>query len=155
MGERARLGSGPRRRAVAGFTLLELLVTLLVLALAVGLVVPMVGRSTETVRARAEVAAFAALLRHAREQAITRREPHAVVVDPTARRVTLVAGETVRESRSLPERLTVEAIPPPALSVRFDPSGLSTGADFRVTTGAVRYRVTVDALTGRVRSERE
>jgi prepilin-type N-terminal cleavage/methylation domain-containing protein len=139
-----------------GFTLLELVVTLLVLALAIGLAMPAIGRSTEAIRARAEVARFAALLRHTREQAITTRRAHALVVEPQGHRVRIVAGaDEVRETRALPADFVVEADPPPALSVRFQPEGTSTGGLFHVASGAVRYRISVDALTGRVRAERE
>src|SRR2546422_3729032 len=69
-----------------GFTLLELIITLLVVAVAVGLVAPTIGRSTEGMRARAEVAGFSATLRHAREQAITTRQAHTVVVNLIDRR---------------------------------------------------------------------
>ena len=54
----------------------------------------------------------------------------------------------------LSDRLTIEATPPPALVVRFDAQGGSSGGDFRLTSGSVTWRVTVDALTGRVRSAR-
>ena len=139
-----------------GFTLLELIVTLFVVALAVGVVVPVVGRGTETLRGRSEVARFSALLRHARDQAITTRRNHAVVIDPAAHRATIIAGrDEVRETRALPHDLGVEANPPPALTVCFEPNGVSSGADFRLTAGPVRYRVTVDTLTGRVRAERQ
>ena len=141
-----------------GFTLLELVVTLSVLALAVGLAVPTIARSTDAIRVRADVAGFSALLRHARERAIVTRTSQAVVVDPAGRRINLVAGGPegdVRESRALPERLTVEADPPPALVVRFEPQGGSSGGDFRLSSRGVVYRVTVDALTGRVRSGRQ
>ena len=67
MGNRSEIGA-------RGFTLIELIVTLLVVAVAIGLVAPAIGRSTEGVRARAEVAGFSATLRHAREQAITTRQ---------------------------------------------------------------------------------
>ena len=52
------------------------------------------------------------------------------------------------------ERFTIEATPPPALTVSFEPQGGSGGGDFRLTSGNVVYRVTVDALRGRVRSGR-
>lgn len=149
----------PARRSsprTAGFTLLELIVTLFVLALAVGLTVPTIGRSTETVRARAEVSRFAAMLRHAREQAITTRRPYSVVIDPQGNRVTIRTGDDeIRETRTLPDRFLVQANPPTALAVRFEAQGVSNGGDFRVTSGSVVYRVTVDPLTGRVRSQRE
>jgi type IV fimbrial biogenesis protein FimT len=152
MGHRAEVARA------AGFTLLELVVTLMVIALVVGLSMPMLGRSTETIRARSEVARFSAVLRHARERAITSRKPHAVVIDPDAHRLTVHEGGPdgeVRETRALAERLRIEATPPPALTVRFEPQGGSSGGDFRVVSGPVAYRVTVDALTGRVRSARE
>lgn len=149
MGRRAEV-------AARGFTLLELVVTLFVLALAVGLVAPAIGRSVDAVLARADVSGFAATLRHAREQAIATRQRYAVVVDPLERRVTVTAGDDdVRVRRSLSPRVAVEATPPSALTVRFEPQGSSSGGEFRLTSGAVAYRVTVDAATGRVRSHRE
>lgn len=147
-----------RREGVGarGFTLLELLVTISVIALAAGLALPAIGRSTETVRARAEVAGFSAVLRHAREQAITRRQPYRVVVEPVARRVTVLgADDEVRRTRVLPERLTIETVSAPSLTVRFEPEGSSSGGEFRLTSGTTTYRVTVDAVTGRVRATRE
>jgi prepilin-type N-terminal cleavage/methylation domain-containing protein len=145
---------GWRARSEQGFTLLELIVTLLILMLVVGLSVPVVGRSSDAVRSRAEVAGFSAVLRHARERAITSRLSHTVVIDPTNRSMTVTAGpdSEVRETRPLPERLTVEAIPPPALTVRFEPQGTSSGAEYKVKAGDVLYRVTVDPITGRVKS---
>ncbi len=149
MGQRAEVGS-------RGFTLLELVVTLFVIALAVGLVGPAIGRSTEAVRARAEVAGFSAFFRHAREQAIIRRERRRVVVEPAARRLTLFSGEsTLRRSRVFPERLVIEPVSVNALNVRFEPEGTSSGGEYRLREGGTAYRVTVDAVTGRVRSLRE
>jgi len=139
-----------------GFTLLELIITLLVIAVAAGLVAPAIGRSTEGVRARAEVAGFSATLRRAREQAITRRQQHTVVVDPVSRLQTVMTGEDeVQWTHALSARLTIEAATPDGLTVRFEPQGTSSGGEFRVTSGAVTYRVTVDAVTGRVRNHRE
>ena len=151
------MGRGEALSNQRGFTLLELIVTLLVIALAVGLAVPTIGRSTEAVRVRAEVAGFSAILRHARERAIVTRTAQAVVVDPAAHRVSRRVGGPdgdVREMRVLSDRLVIEADPPPALTVRFDPQGGSSGGDFRLATDGVVYRVTVDGLTGRVRNSR-
>jgi type II secretion system protein H len=154
---------GYRPEVARGFTLLELVVTLLVLAVAVAVVTPAIGRGTEAVRARAEVAGFAATLRHARERAISSQRPHTVVIDPEGHRMSVVvpvadgsaAEHEVRRSRVLSPRLTVETIEHPALEVRFDARGVASGGDFRLTSGGIVYRVTVDRLTGRVRSTRE
>jgi prepilin-type N-terminal cleavage/methylation domain-containing protein len=147
-------GGGPADR---GFTLLELIVTLFVLALATAVVVPSIGRGTEGIRVRAEVAGFSAFLRRAREESVTTRTDLSVTVDPVAR---LVLEETadneIRARHPLPERITIEADPPAALTVYFSPLGFSTGGTFRVgSPGGVVYRVSVDPLTGRVLSRRE
>ena len=149
MGNRAEVGA-------RGFTLLELLVTLFLVALALALVAPALGRTSDTVRARAEVAGFSAVLRHAREQAITTRQAHTVVVDPAAHRLTITTGDDeVRRARALPTRLAVEAVSRDALTVRFEPHGASSGGEFRLTSGGVTFRVTVDPVTGRGRNTRE
>lgn len=127
----------------------------MVLALMAGLSVPLVSRSTATLRARSEVARLAAMFRHAREQAITTRRPQVVQLEPKEHVVKLLDGAEVRETRTLAGDLTVESAGPPPIVVRFEPHGVTSGADFRVATGGVRYRITVDSLTGRVRSVRE
>jgi prepilin-type N-terminal cleavage/methylation domain-containing protein len=146
--DRAKVGT-------RGFTLIELVVTLLVLGVAVAVVTPTIGRSTENLRARAQVSRLTAMLRHAREQAITTRRAHSLVVDQAGHRLTIVSGDQVETIRALPADLIIEASPPPALTVRFEPYGVSNGGDFRVTSGTVRYRVIVDGLTGYVRATRE
>jgi general secretion pathway protein H len=147
MGQRTEVGA-------RGFTLLELLATLMVLAIALAVVGPAVGRTSETLRTRAEVARFAGLLRHTREQAIVTQRPHSFIVDAAAHRITIQAGDEVKQTRTLPESLGVQGEPPPALTVRFEPQGTCSGGAFRVTWGSISYRITVDGLTGRVRTAR-
>jgi len=142
-------------RRSPGFTLLELILTLFVLALAAGLAAPAIGRTAETIRARADVAAFTALLRHAHEQAITTRQRLSVAVAPDERTLTIASDGAVKETRTLAARVSIEANPPPALTVRFEPSGTSSGGEFRVSSGPARYRVTIDPVTGRVRANRQ
>ena len=138
-----------------GFTLIELAVTLLVLALAAAVIVPGIGRSIESVRARAEISGFAAYLRAAREQAITRGEAHAVRLDPETRSLAITVGgsDAVRSTRSFTYLLAIEPEPPDAREVQFAPLGFSTGGTFRILAPGNRYYlVTVDPLTGRVSS---
>jgi general secretion pathway protein H len=144
----------PRGAGERGFTLLELLVVLLLLAVAAGLVAPAVGRSVDAVRLRAEIAGFAALIRHAREQAIASRRPHTVSIDEREHRLQVTAAEELRRSRALPASWSVESVPP-HLALRFEPHGTSTGGEYRIVDGRTAYRVTVDPLTGRVRSMRQ
>jgi type IV fimbrial biogenesis protein FimT len=134
-----------------GFTLIELAVTLLVLALAAAVVVPGVGRSIESVRARAEISGFAAYLRAAREQAIARGEAQTVRLDPETRSLAITAADAVRSTRSFTYLLRIEPEPPQALDVLFAPLGFSSGATYHILApGNRRYVITVDPFTGRV-----
>jgi general secretion pathway protein H len=148
-----------QRPEIAGFTLLELIVTLAVLGLAAAVVTPAIGRGTEALQARAEVAGFAATLRHARERAITSQRVQRVVVDPEGRRMSIVSPpatpeeKETRETRALSPRVTIDPIQ--GTEVSFDARGLASGGDFKLTSGGIVYHVTVDRLTGRVRSARE
>jgi general secretion pathway protein H len=140
-----------------GFTLIEVAVVLLVLGLATAVVGPGIGRGAEGLRARAEVAGFSAFLRHAREQAIVRRQVLEVRVDPDDRLLTLTAAgtEAVRAARRLAPGLSVHPDPPSAATVRFLPQGVSSGGRFRIEAAGRRsYVITVDPLTGRVTNRR-
>jgi prepilin-type N-terminal cleavage/methylation domain-containing protein len=149
------MGQQPKVDA-RGFTLLELIVTLVVIAVAAGLVAPAIGRSTESLRVRAEVAGFSATFRHAREQAITTRQVFTVQVNLANRLLTVTTGEDeVRWTRALSQRVELRADTPGSLAVRFEPQGTSSGGEFHLMSGKIVYRVTVDAVTGRVRNQRE
>ena len=142
-------------RSRSGFTLIELAVTLIVLAVAAAIVVPSIGRSVDSVRARAEVSGFAAYLRAAREQAITRGEAQSVRLDPEKRLLVITAegSDGVRSSRSFSFLTRIEADPPEALFLTFAPLGFSNGARYHIVApGDRRFLITVDPLTGRVSS---
>lgn len=129
---------------------------LLVMALAAAVAGPVIGRTVDGMRMRTEVAGFSATLRHAREQAVTTQRPHRVEVNPIEHRLRIIADESdVRLTRSLAPNLNIEAIPPEALTVNFEPHGVSSGGAFRLGSGAIVYMVNVDPLTGRVRISRQ
>ena len=142
-----------------GFSLIELVVVLAVLAIGAAVVAPAVGRTADGVRARAEVGAVAAFLRSARERAVTRQEALEVLVDnDTHALVMRRAGHhgeaAVVASRAVSPWLRLEADPPPP-RVTFLPHGMSSGARFAVAApGSRAYVIAVDALTGRVSTQR-
>jgi general secretion pathway protein H len=140
-----------------GFTLIELILVLALIALLAGLTLPAVGRGVDALQVRAEVGSFAAFLRYAREQAITRREAQEVTINPDAHLLTLRAAgaESSRATRRLSPRISITADSPTGLTITFSPGGVSTGGSFRLVGPDGRaYRVSVNPLTGRVSNAR-
>lgn len=114
-----------------GFTLVELLVVLTLLALASAMVLPRF-MSTAGPSARSQAAMLASHLRDARRQAVSLAEPVSVPLDPA-----LVEGRGP-DGRPLPEIL-------------FFPDGSSSGGLLTVEVRQRRAVVEVDDLTGSVR----
>jgi prepilin-type N-terminal cleavage/methylation domain-containing protein len=149
--------SDPRRPRDAdvkrGFTLIELAITLMLLALGSALVAPAVGRSLDGIRGRAEVSGFTRYLRAAREQAVTRGEAQEVRLEDDGRTLVITAqgSAAVRSSRQFSYLLEIQPDPPTARTVTFEPQGVSSGGTFYLLApGNRRYVVTIDPVTGRV-----
>jgi hypothetical protein len=70
--------------------------------------------------------------------------------------LTVTTGEDeVRWTRAVSNRVDISAETPGSLSVRFEPQGSCSGGEYRLVSGKIVYRVMVDAVTGRVRNQRE
>jgi prepilin-type N-terminal cleavage/methylation domain-containing protein len=138
-----------------GFTLIELAVTLFVLALAVSVAAPSLARGVDTVKTRAETAGIATFLRAARERAITHNRACEIRVKPEEGVIELRSGETVLATRRPGAEVRVTLDQPTSHIITFLPQGLSSGAQLRVEgPGRRAYLVTVDPLTGRVATRR-
>ncbi len=135
-----------------GFTLIEILVTLAILGVVLGLVIghgPMKSRGLET---RAAAGALAQGLRAARAQAIATDADVTVAIDP--------ARHVFAADRTPPQLLApdlVVAVLPPALRgpgtvrlIRFSPDGSATGGQVLLGTGRHRLGISVEWLTGKV-----
>lgn len=152
---RAVTGRRPTRDSVRGYTLIEVVAVLLVLALAAGVVAPSVGRSLDSLRARAGVAGVASFLRAAREQAITKDATYEVVVDGDGHALALHVGAVVRATKRLPPALRIQTEGGSPPTIAFYPHGRSSGGHLRIATpGPTMYLVTVEPMTGRVATRR-
>jgi len=138
-----------------GFTLIEMAVTLLVIALAVGVAAPSISRGLDGVRARAEAAGIATFLRAAREQAITHHRAYEVRVKTDEGLLELRSGDAAPRTRHLASGVRVTTDPPSTQVISFLPQGITSGGRLRVEIPGRRgYLITLDPLTGRVSTQR-
>ena len=138
-----------------GFTLIELSVTLFVLALAAAVIAPSLARGVDAVRARTEAAGIATFLRAAHEKAVTQHRPYEVRVRSEEGFIELRSGQSVSATRRLSTGVRVTAEPSTPRDITFLPEGLSSGARLRVEMpGRPAYLITVNPLTGRVATRR-
>ncbi|MDX1434393.1 MAG: GspH/FimT family protein [Gammaproteobacteria bacterium] len=141
------------RRRSPGFTLVELLAVLLILALVAAAVIPSIGRSS-AVEVRGAARTLVSGLRRARSHALTQLRAADFAVD-VERREFRLPGEP--EPRTLPERIDLTLFTARSRlesessgAIRFFPDGSSTGGRITVSGGGQRYLVDVDWLTGKV-----
>jgi general secretion pathway protein H len=151
-----RGGQGSDMRA-SGFTLLELLLVLALIAAASLLAFSAFGGGMRGLQLQSGAKSLAAQLRFARAVAISSGEPQDFVVDPQARRWTGARGR----SGSLPDGVEVvftgaREIQPAAGqgAVRFFPDGAATGGRVRLMANGAGWDVDVGWLTGEVRLRR-
>ena len=143
-----------------GFSLLELVMVLIVIALVLAVSYPALLRGSATLHLRASGRDVVSTLRHARETAITQQTGSRVVLDRDAQKVTLTdeLGDGAR-SFSLPRDVKIHRlalagveIAQGPLVVRFLPNGSCEDAEImlRSETGAILTVVT-DPMTGGAR----
>jgi len=136
-----------------GFTLLELILVLAIVALATLLGAGAIGRGMEGLRLRSAANGIAAQLRFTRAQALATGEPQRFTIDPAAHAWQAPKGR----HGALPPRTAVafigarEAQPAEGVgAVVFFPDGAATGGRVRLQQGGATWQVDVDWLTGQV-----
>lgn len=135
-------GGTPPGRPGAGFTLLEMVVVLAILALTLSLVLTRGPPRSAGLDVRASAALVAQTLRGARAAAVAGNQATAVTLDPAGNRV--AAGGRVTR---LPADVSLSASGP---AVSFAPDGSSSGGTVGLAGAGRRFAVAVNWLTGRV-----
>lgn len=141
-----------KRQCLKGFTLLELLITMLIAVLAIGIVAPRFSALIPGVEIKGEAQKAAALLRFARSRAIAEgdvitverlEEPVAIKVTGADRLYQWPASIELKVTRELGSD---EGEP----EILFYPDGSSSGGVVSLQSENRRFRISVDWLTGRV-----
>jgi general secretion pathway protein H len=150
----------PPRRACAeprthrGFTLLELVIVLSIMAIIAGLTIPMLGAGVSTTELKSAARQVAAGLRMARSEAVATRQDTRVLLDLEHRTFQVERDSRVHE---LPRELQIklftaqsDLVDEHTGAIRFFPDGGSNGGRVTLASGERKYEVDVDWLTGRV-----
>ncbi len=144
----------------AGFTLLELIMVIVVIALSIAISFPALSRGTAALHLRSAGRDVLNVLRYAREKAITEQREMHLVAEKQGRQVVLTdeLGEGGRP-QLLPRDIVVdsvfaggEEVREGPLVIRFLPNGSSTPATIVLKSDAGGYlRVVTDPITGGAR----
>ena len=139
------------RRNQRGFTLVELIVVMVIIALMMGLVAASLSRSVSSAEARAATRKLVANLRYTRTKAIVDKQEKTFSVDienrsytaPGRKAITLPDGVELSLTTARSE-MTDENVG----GIRFFPDGGSTGGHIEMYVNGREYRVDVAWLTG-------
>lgn len=150
---RPRRGFARIAALTRGFTLFELLVVMMILAMVTAVTLPSIGGRLGAARERTAARDLATVLRQTRGAAIAGNRDLALTIDTNA----LTYATDGRPAHHLPEGLNVslfaaetERLGRTAGRIRFFPDGSSTGGEVTLTSVKQAYLVRVDWLTGRV-----
>lgn len=148
------VGGGPRANTKAGFTLIEMMAVMAIVALVAGLAITMVP-GTGRAGLKAMVMRSAALLRHERLGAILTGRPRRVALDGERRELIGEDGETV----AIPADVAVNVLGMDTVwsgrqaVALFEADGGSSGAVVRLSREKVAYEIRVNWYTGGVSVE--
>lgn len=159
-----------RKGGFSGYTLVELLIVMAVIAMVAGLGVPFFARSLERAELRSSAGELAALMRMARQEAIARKTVFSAVIDPAQKAAYAIEGRFDAANPQaafngavvrIPDAVKVWTPHDGLLLLEFSPAGTATACDLAVTSAKADspedgngYRVTLDPLSGRARVTR-
>ena len=146
------------RQCRRGFTLIEMTVVLVVIAIGMTLAVPLIEGGFDSREVRRAARQIAATMVHCRVEAVSKAAPQGLVINPERN---LIATSdwgrwSVLTDRAIIERVDGGAVlGDGAVQVLFYPNGSTSGADVVVASrrdrSRNRLRITLDPLVGTVR----
>jgi general secretion pathway protein H len=142
------------RSVEAGFTLLEILIVLVIIAMAATLVAPAVDSGLRAREVRSAVRTLAGTMRTLQAEAVRTGAVQSLAIDPVANVVQVGGGREIAlgETARIADVRGGELLAGGVVSVRFYPNGSNTGVDVLVGERGVAadegFVVHADALIG-------
>jgi general secretion pathway protein H len=139
-----------------GFTLIEMIAVLMLVALVAGAVAFSLGSNLKGVRTKAAVRDLTAAMRYTRGLAIVQHEQRALEIDVDARTYQAPGRPLIELPEGLDMKLLTAASEQTGDSkglIRFFPDGSSSGGRVTLKRGDHEWRVEIAWLTGEVRME--
>ena len=138
-------------RSARGFTLIELMAVILLIAIAMTIVSVSFSKSLRAAKIRAASRDLVAALRYTRGQAIVKGKSQALVLDLDDNSYAAPGKAAVKLPEGMNLRLTTAEIEQTGANsggIRFFPDGSSTGGHIAVLQGQREWRINVAWLTG-------
>ena len=149
-----RHGTAAQPHPEQGFTLLEMIAVLAILALATGLVMPRLSAMRQNLQVKSAAVQLVSGLKITRAAAMRSNDDHALIIDTQRRRYW--ADGAVR-SQALPRDVSLAfegqdsgSSAPGTLSFRFRPDGTASGGKIKLGSGRQGAVISVDWLTGNI-----
>ena len=143
-------------RARRGFTLIEMTVVMLIIAIGITLAVPLIEGGFDSREVRRAARQIAATMVHCRGEAVSKAAPQELIINPA--RNTIATSDWGRWAE-LTDRAVIERVEggadvgDGARQILFYPNGSTSGADVVIASRrdrTNRIRITLDPLIGRV-----
>ncbi len=151
MNARATAARWPRR--ARGFTLIELIAVVVLLAIVLAIASLSLSKSLESAKVRAASKDLVAALRYTRGQAIVKGKPQVLVLDLDKNSYVAPGKKPVELPKDMVLRLTTaetEQTGANSGGIRFFSDGSSTGGHVSVLMGQREWRINVAWLTGEI-----
>jgi general secretion pathway protein H len=152
--------SGVRRRRAAGFTLIEMTVVLVIMAIGTTLAVPLIEGGFDSREVRRAARQIASTMHHCRGEAVAQAKPQEMIISPDRN---AIATNEWKRWATLTDRAVIERVDggnvlgDGAVQILFFPNGSTSGADVVIASRRDRtrnrLRISVDPLVGTVRVE--